>query len=304
MQTTNNILFYFQNNPDYLIGVVFLFGLIFGSFFNVVIYRTPLMLFKDWLKNTREFIEEIYGSLPKELEEDPKDFKSGTFNLATPNSTCPKCGHEIKWYENIPVISYLFLRGKCSNCKTGISIRYPAVELATGILSAFVAYKLGASVEMLAILVLTWSFICLTMIDYDHHILPDQITLPLLWLGLLLNINAMFVPLESAVIGAAAGYLSLWTIYQLFKLATGKEGMGFGDFKLLAALGAWMGWEVLPLIILLSSLVGSIIGISFILIKGRDKDIPFAFGPYLAIAGWISFFWGDAIIHYYKYQVL
>ncbi|PCJ40115.1 MAG: prepilin peptidase [Moraxellaceae bacterium] len=304
MQNTNIIVSFLENNPDYLIGVVFIFGLLFGSFFNVVIYRTPLMLFKEWLKNTREFIVELYGSLPKELEEDPKDFKSGTFNLVTPNSTCPKCDHEISWHENIPIISYLFLRGKCSSCKTSISIRYPGVELVTALLSAFVAYKLGASLEMVAILILTWSFICLTMIDYDHHILPDQITLPLLWLGLLLNLDGLFVPIESAVIGAAAGYLSLWTIYQLFKLATGKEGMGFGDFKLLAALGAWMGWEVLPLIILLSSLVGSIIGISFILIQGRDKNIPFAFGPYLAIAGWITFFWGDLIINYYKYQIL
>ncbi|OUS31664.1 prepilin peptidase [Gammaproteobacteria bacterium 45_16_T64] len=304
MQTSNNLILYFTNNPEYLIGVVFLFGLMFGSFFNVVIYRTPIMLYKDWLANTREFINELYGKLPKELELDPKGFKSGTFNLAVPNSSCPKCNHEIKFYENIPVVSYLFLRGKCSACNTSISIRYPAVELVTGILSAFVAYQLGASLQMLAILVLTWSFICLTMIDYDHHILPDQITLPLLWMGLLLNINSTFVPLESAVIGAAAGYLSLWSIYQVFKLVTGKEGMGFGDFKLLAALGAWMGWEVLPLIILLSSLVGSIIGISFIVIKGRDKNIPFAFGPYLAIAGWITFFWGDAIIDYYKYQIL
>lgn len=304
MITLQNILSYLTNNPDFLIGVVFLLGLMFGSFFNVVIYRTPIMLFKDWLNNTREFVVELYGKLPQELESDPKDFKSGTFNLAVPNSSCPHCNHEIKFYENIPVISYIFLRGKCSACSTGISIRYPSVELATGLLSGFVAYKLGATPEMLAILVLTWAFICLTMIDYDHHILPDQITLPLLWMGLLLNINGMFVPLESAVIGAAAGYLSLWSIYQIFKLATGKEGMGFGDFKLLAALGAWMGWEVLPLIILLSSLVGSVIGISFIVIKGRDKNIPFAFGPYLAIAGWIAFFWGDAIIDYYKYQIL
>lgn len=286
----------FQNNPALLIGVVFFLGLIFGSFFNVVIYRIPLMMQREWLDNTRDFIKELYGALPEALEKNPEQLKEGSFNLITPNSTCPKCGHEIRWYENIPLVSYLYLRGKCSHCKTRISLRYPIIELVTGLFSAFIAYKMGFDWPMVAMLVFTWSLICLTMIDFDHQLLPDQITLPLLWLGLMLNMQGMFTDLQSALIGAIAGYLSLWTVYWAFKLLTGKEGMGYGDFKLLAALGAWMGWQSLPLIILLSSVVGSVIGISFILIQGRDKNIPIAFGPYLAIAGWIAFFWGDEII--------
>ena len=295
----HEILVYLQNNPELFIGVVFLFGLIFGSFFNVVIYRLPMMLHNDWLANCRDFIKEAYGSLPKELEATPKDFREEPFNLSTPASTCPACGHRIRWYENIPLASWLWLKGKCSSCRAPISPRYPLVELATGLLSAFVAWKLGVSWETAAILVFTWALICLTMIDFDTQLLPDQITLPLLWLGLILNLNGMFTSLESAVIGAVAGYLSLWSIYWIFKFVTGKEGMGFGDFKLLAAMGAWMGWEVLPLIIILSSFVGAAIGISIIVIRGRDKNIPIAFGPYLAIAGWIAFFWGDTIMRLY-----
>lgn len=292
----DNFIVYLQNNPAFLIGVVFFLGLIFGSFFNVVIYRAPLMMQREWLDNTRDFIKELYGSLPEALEKNPEQFKEGSFNLITPNSTCPKCGHEIRWYENIPLVSYLYLRGNCSNCKTRISLRYPIVELVTGLFSAFIAYEMGFGWSMVAMLVFTWSLICLTMIDFDHQLLPDQITLPLLWLGLILNMQGMFTDIQSALIGAIAGYLSLWSVYWAFKLLTGKEGMGYGDFKLLAALGAWMGWQSLPLIILLSSVVGSVIGISFILIQGRDKNVPIAFGPYLAIAGWIAFFWGDEII--------
>lgn len=300
---TNELILYLQTNPEFFIGVVFLFGLIFGSFFNVVIYRLPIMLHLEWLTNCRDFITEAYGKLPAELEKTPEGYKEPGFNLIKPDSTCPKCSHKIRWYENIPLISYAVLKGKCSNCKSPISIRYPLVELATGLLSAFVAYKLGFTWQTAAFLVFTWSLICLTMIDFDTQLLPDQITLPLLWLGLLLNINGMFVPLESAVVGAAAGYLSLWSIYWVFKLITGKEGMGFGDFKLLAAMGAWMGWKLLPVIIVLSSFVGAAIGISIILIKGRDKNIPIAFGPYLAIAGWIAFFWGDAIMRLYGFNL-
>lgn len=296
---SNEIIIYLQNNPMFFTGVVFLVGLIFGSFFNVVIYRLPIMLHNEWLSNCRDFIKEAYGQLPKELEATPEGFKEGRFNLITPDSTCPKCGHKIRWYENIPLLSYAALKGKCSNCSAPIAIRYPTVELITGLLSAFVAYKLGFSWQMAAFLIFTWCLICLTVIDLDTQLLPDQITLPLLWLGLLLNLNGLFVSIEQALIGAVAGYLSLWSIYWLFKLVTGKEGMGFGDFKLLAAMGAWMGWKMLPLIIVLSSFVGAAIGIGIILIKGRDKNIPIAFGPYLAIAGWIAFFWGDTIIRLY-----
>ena len=297
----NETLLLLQGNPDVLVGVVFFFGLMFGSFFNVVIYRLPVMLHQEWLTNCRDFIKEAYGALPTALEAKPKGYHDKPINLINPASTCPKCQHKIRWHENIPLISYLFLKGKCSNCSASISLRYPLVELATGLLSAFVAYKLGATWSMVAILIFTWCLICLTMIDFDTQLLPDQITLPLLWLGLLLNINGLFVPIESAVIGAAAGYLSLWSIYWLFKLVTGKDGMGFGDFKLLAAMGAWMGWKVLPLIIVLSSFVGAIVGISIMLIKRQDRSIPIAFGPYLAIAGWIAFFWGDQLIRLYGF---
>ncbi|CBL46666.1 Type IV fimbrial biogenesis protein, prepilin cysteine protease [gamma proteobacterium HdN1] len=282
--------------PALLVGIVFVFGLLLGSFFNVVIYRLPLMLHLEWWQSARDFCEEAWGKVPAPLDQPPESLPAPPFNLAKPNSRCPHCGHAIQWYENIPIASWLWLRGKCRACRVPISARYPLIELATGLLSAFVAWKMGFGWPLAFALILTWSLICLTMIDFDYKLLPDQITLPLLWLGLLINVQGMFVPLDEAVIGAAAGYLSLWSIYWLFKLATGKEGMGYGDFKLLGALGAWMGWKVLVVIILLSSLVGSIIGVSMILILGRDKQIPIAFGPYLAIAGWIAFFWGEALM--------
>lgn len=215
--------------------------------------------------------------------------------LSTPNSTCPSCQHAIKPWENIPVISYLFLKGKCSQCKTHISLRYPMVELATALLSLITIFYFGASYEGLAALFLTWSLVSLTMIDADTQLLPDNMTLPLVWLGLILNAYGFFTSLESALWGAIFGYLSLWTVYQVFKLLTGKEGMGYGDFKLLAALGAWFGWQYLPIIILVSSVVGAVIGIGMILIKGKDKNIPIPFGPYLAIAGWITLIWGDKL---------
>ncbi len=298
-----NLTTYLSHNPDFFVGVVFLFGLMFGSFFNVVIYRMPVMMQLEWLENAREFLRELFDrELPADLQQHPAKLPQPPFNLVKPDSTCPSCGHQIRWHENIPLLSYAVLKGKCSACKTRISPRYPIIELVTGLLSAFVAWKLGFGWETAAALVLTWSLICLTMIDFDHKLLPDQITLPLMWLGILVNMNGMFVSLENAVIGAVAGYLSLWSIYWIFKLLTGKEGMGYGDFKLLAALCAWMGWQALPLIILLSSLVGSVIGIGLIVIKGRDKNIPIPFGPYLAIAGWIAFFWGDAIIRYYQHS--
>src|SRR5690606_19795150 len=217
------------------------------------------------------------------------------FNLMVPRSRCPHCGHKIKSWENIPVISYLMLGGKCSACKAKISARYPVIEIVSGLLSIAVIYYVGFNWNGLAALVFTWALIALTMIDFDTYLLPDDITLPLLWLGLIVNSFAAFTDLPSALWGAIAGYLSLWSVYKLFKLLTGKEGMGYGDFKLLAALGAWMGWQMLPQIILLSSLVGAVIGISLIIIRGRDKNIPIPFGPYLAIAGWIAFVWGDEI---------
>ncbi len=300
----NTLFQYFTNNPDYFAGVIFLLGLMFGSFFNVVIYRLPVMMQLEWLDNCREFIRETYGSLPGELETDPKPLPQPPFNLAKPDSTCPHCQHRIRWYENIPVLSYLFLKGKCSACHRRISIRYPIIELVTALLSAFAAYRLGFGWEAAAALVFTWTLICLTMIDFDHKLLPDQMTLPLLWLGLLVNIQGLFACLTDAVIGAAVGYLCLWSLYWAFKLLTGKEGMGYGDFKLLAALGAWMGWQYLLLILVLSSLVGALVGVSLILIKGRDRNIPIPFGPYLAAAGWIAFFWGETILRSYQRAML
>ena len=266
-------------------------GLLVGSFLNVVIYRLPKMMERDWQTQCREFLvnDGNVASLPSNEE------KQESFNLIVPASTCPHCGHKIRAWENIPVISYLFLKGKCASCKSSISARYPIIELVTGLLSVAVIYYMGLNWNGLAALVLTWSLITLTMIDIDTYLLPDDITLPLLWLGLIVNSLGGFTELSSAVWGAIVGYLSLWSVYQLFKLLTGKEGMGYGDFKLLAALGAWMGWQMLPQIILLSSLVGAVIGISMIVIRGRDKNIPIPFGPYLAIAGWIAFVWGDTI---------
>lgn len=272
-----------------------LLGLLVGSFLNVVIYRLPKMMERDWREQCIEFL----GS-DNLKDEVVKNSPSTKFNLVTPNSTCPSCGHKIKPWENIPVISYVFLRGKCSACKTGISMRYPIVELVTGILSVAAIYTFGANATGLACLVFTWCLIALTMIDVDTQLLPDSITLPLLWLGLIANAFGLFTTLESALWGTIGGYLSLYSVYWLFKLLTGKEGMGFGDFKLLGALGAWLGWQMLLQIILLSALAGAVIGISMIVIRGRDKNIPIPFGPYLAIAGWIALMWGQDINHLYS----
>jgi leader peptidase (prepilin peptidase)/N-methyltransferase len=256
-------------------------GLLVGSFLNVVIYRLPLMMETRWRRDCCELLE-----VEPEKQEAP-------LNLATPNSHCPQCKAAIKPWENIPVISYLLLGGKCSSCAARISPRYPIVELVTGLMTLSLAWFFAFSPALLGAVLLTWALIALTMIDVDHQLLPDDITLPLMWLGLLFNLQATYTSLHDAVIGAMAGYLILWTIYQVFKLLTGKEGMGYGDFKLLAALGAWLGWQMLPEIILLSSLVGAICGIALMAIKRRGKEIPIPFGPYLAIAGWLALLLGD-----------
>ena len=263
-------------------------GLCVGSFLNVVIHRLPKMLERGW----RAQSEELSGKPPS--DEPP-------YNLITPRSQCPACGHRIGALENIPVVSFLFLRGRCSACAAPISARYPIVEVLTGTLTVAAVLRFGVTPAAAAACVLIWSLIALTFIDFDTQLLPDTITLPLLWSGLLANV-AGFVPgvsLRDAVIGAIAGYVSLWTIYWLFKLIRGKEGMGYGDFKLLSALGAWLGWQMLPLIVLLSSFVGAIIGISLVVFKGRDHQIPLAFGPYLAIAGVIALFFGRSLMSLY-----
>jgi len=276
------------NSPLLLSCFAGILGLLVGSFLNVLIYRLPIMMQREWKKECQEFLE-----LPI-TEPTPT-----TFNLCLPASACPYCQAGIKSYQNIPVISYLFLKGQCANCQEKISARYPIVEALTGILSATVAYIMGGQIETLYALFLTWTLIALSGIDIDHQLLPDSITLPVLWLGLFLSIFDIFTDPVSSLIGAIAGYLSLWSIYHLFKLITGKEGMGYGDFKLLALFGAWLGWQYLTIIVLLSSLVGAIIGISMVLILGRDKNIPIPFGPYLAVAGWIALLWGEPLNAWY-----
>lgn len=271
-----------STSPLSFTAVIFVLGLLVGSFLNVVIYRLPVMMQREWDAQCAE----LSGQFTEQ---------QGVFNLSTPRSRCPHCQHAITAMENIPVISYLFLGGKCRSCRTPISARYPIIELFTGLLSAVVAWQFGFSWACVGALLLTWSLIALTFIDLDHQLLPDKITLPLVWLGLFFNLFGVFTDLSSSVVGAIAGYLSLWSIYHLFRLITGKEGMGYGDFKLLAALGAWMGWQALPMIVLLSSLVGAVVGISLILLKNHQRDIPIPFGPYLAAAGWIAFLWGEQI---------
>lgn len=268
-------------------GIALVLGLAIGSFLNVVIVRLPKMMTNSWKADCCELLE---------LEPPPQQ---STFNLLLPASECPSCGHQIRPWENIPVLSYLFLRGRCSACRSRISIRYPLIEIATGILSVLVLLHFGWTAQSMLALVLVWALIALTGIDIDTQLLPDKITLPLLWLGLLANSAGAFVSLEDAVYGAAAGYLLLWSVFWGFKLLTGKEGMGYGDFKLLAALGAWMGWQALPTIVLLSSFVGAVIGIAGILIQGRDRNVPIPFGPYLAIAGFITLLWGDNLLQMY-----
>lgn len=264
-----------------------LLGLLIGSFLNVLIYRLPIMMQREWRIQAREYLE-----LPPEP-------LGKRFNLLLPHSRCPHCDHEIRSWENIPLISWLALRGKCSSCRSPISSRYPLVELACGIISGYIAWHFGFSWQAGSMLVLTWGLLAMSMIDVDHQLLPDVLVLPLLWLGLILNNFGLFVPLENALWGAVAGYLSLWSVYWLFKLVTGKEGMGYGDFKLLAMIGAWGGWQVLPLTILLSSVVGAVVGSMLLRMQlaGRDTAIPF--GPYLAIAGWIALLWGDRITESY-----
>ena len=275
------------SEPLAFILCVLVLGLLIGSFLNVLVYRLPKMMEREWQAQAREALE---------LPEEPA---GETFNLVLPNSRCPHCAHEIKPWENIPLISYLFLRGKCSSCKTHISLRYPLVELTCGLLSAYVAWHFGFSWQTGAFLLLTWGLLAMSLIDVDHHLLPDSLVLPLLWLGLIVNYLGLFTSLESALWGAIAGYLSLWSVYWLFKLVTGKEGMGYGDFKLLAMLGAWGGWQILPLTILLSSLVGAVLGVIMLKLRNQDSSTPIPFGPYLAIAGFIALLWGEQITSSY-----
>jgi len=277
----------FEQQPALYLGTLFVLGSVVGSFLNVVIYRLPVMMQREWLHDCLEFLEQSHET------------EAEKFNLNTPRSRCGNCGHQITALENIPMVSYLALGGKCSACKTPISPQYPLVELFTGIISVTVGWHFGVSPQAMAALFLSWCLIAASGIDIGHKILPDNITLPLLWTGILFSLFDVFVDLEASVIGAMMGYMSLWTVFILFKLVTGKEGMGHGDFKLLAMLGAWLGWKPLFVVILTSSLVGAAVGITMIALKKTERGTQIPFGPYLAAAGWITLLWGDQLMRLY-----
>jgi len=281
-----NIVVVFQSTPWLFYTAILFLGLCVGSFLNVVAYRLPLMMERDWKNDCHDFLELAPPSV---------DSRLSSLNLATPASACPNCGHNLRAWENIPVLSYLLLKARCSSCGTKISIQYPMVELLTGIASLGVALTFGVTLQTLAALLFTWVLLALTLIDLKKQLLPDNMTLPLLWSGIFFSFFELFTDLKSSVIGAMAGYLILWSVYHLFKLLTRKEGMGYGDFKLLAALGAWAGYSYLPQIILVSSVVGSVAGITMLLFGKTKQQQPIPFGPYLAVAGWIALLWGETI---------
>jgi leader peptidase (prepilin peptidase)/N-methyltransferase len=294
----NDVALLYSSSPALFAGSVFLIGLIVGSFLNVVIYRLPIILEREWRSQAADVLS-VGTALTAEPTQAP-------FSLSTPRSACPKCKAPITAWQNIPVVSWLMLRGRCAACRTKISARYPLVELATGLLSAGVAWHFGFGLPAACALLVTWSLIALTGIDIDHQLLPDNITLPLMWAGLVAAVaigsglgTALPVSPKDAVIGAVAGYLSLWLVFHAFKLVTGKEGMGYGDFKLFAALGAWLGWKVLPLVLILSAATGAVLGILMIALRGRDRSAPMPFGPYLAAAGWLAMMYGDSLVNGY-----
>jgi leader peptidase (prepilin peptidase)/N-methyltransferase len=286
---------FFLSSPLSFVATVFLLSLVIGSFLNVVIYRLPIMMEREWRAQCKELAETEATEIPH-----------GRFDIVFPRSRCTSCGAQITALQNIPILSYLILGGKCGNCAAVISKRYPIVEALTAIMTAIVAWRFGFGWESAAAILLTWALIAVSVIDIDHQIIPDSISLPFVWIGLMLSLfhppagaDVLFVEPETAIVGALAGYLSLWTVYQLFKLITGKEGMGYGDFKLLAVLGAWLGWQMLPLIILLSAVVGAAVGIAMIIVRRHDRNIPIPFGPYIAAAGWIAMLYGEQIVSSY-----
>jgi leader peptidase (prepilin peptidase)/N-methyltransferase len=281
-----------QSSPLFFAALCGVVGLMVGSFLNVVIHRLPKMMEQEW----RTHCADLHGGASAE---DAEIAPAPRYNLVVPRSACPHCGHAIGALENIPIISYLLLRGRCKGCGARISVRYPVVEALSGLLSGFAAWHFGFGIAACAALLFVWALLALTFIDFDTQLLPDTITLPLLWCGLLFNLSGTFTDLHGAIIGAVAGYLTLWAVYWMFKLATGKEGMGYGDFKLLAAIGAWLGWQMLPLVILLSSLVGAVVGIALIVAARHGRNTPIPFGPYLAGGGLIALFWGHVLTQGY-----
>ncbi len=285
----------FSNSPLTFVAMVFILSLLIGSFLNVVIYRLPIMMQREWRDQCQELAETPVTETPP-----------GRFDLVFPQSSCTSCGAQITALQNIPILSYLILRGKCASCGNAISKRYPIVEATTAVLTAIVAWRFGFGWEVAGAIALTWALIAVSVIDIDHQLIPDSISLPFIWIGLMLSLfhpmagaEVLFIDAGTAIVGAVAGYLSLWCVYQLFLLMTGKEGMGYGDFKLLAVLGAWLGWQMLPLIILLSAVVGATVGITMIIVRRHDRNIPIPFGPYLAAAGWTAMLWGDQIVSAY-----
>ena len=284
-----------SQSPGVFAAVAFAFALLIGSFLNVIIHRLPIMMQREW----HEQCEEIKSLEPPKLPE-------GVFNIIVPSSHCPSCGIKIRFWQNIPVLSYLLLGAQCANCKTRISARYPLVELLTAALAAVCAWRFGFGWEALFAIGMTCTLVAISMIDYDHQLIPDSIVIPLVWIGLAMSVfhplagaEALFISPQDSIIGAIVGYLSLWSVYKLFKMATGKEGMGYGDFKLLAALGAWLGWQAVPTIILMSAIVGAAFGIGLIVLRGRDRQLPIPYGPYLAAAGWITMLYGETIKNAY-----
>jgi len=298
MPSLHDLALVAEQFPVLYLATLALLGLLVGSFLNVVIHRLPIMMERSWQQEYRDYFDESSS------DEEQSTAAPERFNLMVPRSTCPHCGHAITALENIPILSWLMLRGRCRGCQARISARYPLVELCTGLATLAIAWYFPLGWPLLGALLLTWILIALTFIDLDKMLLPDQLTLPLLWLGLLLNISGHFVSLQDAVLGAMFGYLVLWSLFWSFKLLTGKEGMGYGDFKLLAALGAWLGWQALPLILILSSLVGAIVGITLLLLRRHQQGNPIPFGPYLAMAGWIALLWGNDITTWYLQSLL
>ncbi|QYK12555.1 A24 family peptidase [Shewanella rhizosphaerae] len=288
--------------PLLFAAISFVFASTIGSFLNVVIHRLPVMMKREWQLECNQYLDEYHNETVAEIKDklaQPIDDYPEKYNLVVPGSACPKCKTSIKPWHNLPIFGWLMLGGKCANCKTNISARYPIIEIITGLAVAYLAYHFGPTWQFVFATILTFGLVALTGIDLDEMLLPDQITLPLLWIGLLISLNGTFVSITDAVIGASAGYMSLWSVFWGFKILTGKEGMGYGDFKLLAVFGAWFGWQLLPLIILLSSIVGALVGLLLIVNKKINSGNPIPFGPYIALAGWIAMIWGEKIVNWY-----